>query len=82
MRKTVNEIEYYMKLPYKIELIPYSEGGLFARIKELEGCMTEGDSLEEVMELLNDAKRAWFETALESGIEIPLPEVMVDEQRA
>jgi len=79
MRKTAESVEYYMKLPYKIELIPYPEGGFFARVKELEGCMTEGDSLEEVMELLEDAKRAWIEAALEAGIEVPLPEVMKDE---
>ena len=70
------DIEYYMKLPYTIEIIPYKDGGYFARIKELEGCMTEGDTLEEVLELLEDAKRAWLETALEDGIEIPLPESM------
>jgi len=79
MKKTVESLEYYMKLPYKIELVPYPDGGFFARVKELEGCMTEGGSLEEVMELLEDAKRAWIEAALESGLEIPLPEVMRDE---
>lgn len=81
MKNTVkNDIEYYIKLPYTIEIVPYADGGYFGRIKELEGCMTEGNTLEEVLELLEDAKRAWLETALEDGIEIPLPESMKEEK--
>ncbi len=76
MKSSVNNVEYYIKLPYTIEIVPYEDGGYFARIKELEGCMTEGDTLEEVLKLLEDAKKAWLETALEEGIEIPLPESM------
>lgn len=76
MKNTVKDLEYYMKLPYTIEIVPYKDGGYFAKIKELEGCMTEGETLEETLELLEDAKKAWLETALEDGIEIPLPESM------
>ena len=65
--------QFYMSLPYTIEIVPYPDGGFFARIKELEGCMTEGETLEETLELLGDAKKAWLEAALESGVEIPLP---------
>ena len=81
MKNIVNkEIEYYISLPYTIEIVPYKDGGFFAKIKELEGCMTEGDTLEEVLELLEDAKRAWLEAALEDGLEIPLPESMREEK--
>ncbi len=80
MKNIVRDIEYYMKLPYTIEIVPYKDGGYFGRIKELEGCMTEGDTLEEVLELLEDAKKAWLEIALEDSIEIPLPESMREEK--
>ena len=81
MKRIVNkEIEYYMSLPYTIEIVPYKDGGFFARIKELEGCMTEGDTKEEVLELLEDAKRVWLEAALEDDLEIPLPESMRKEK--
>jgi predicted RNase H-like HicB family nuclease len=80
MRKTASKLEHYMNLPYTVEIVPYQDGGFFARIKELEGCMTEGETLKETLELLEDAKRAWLETALEDGLEIPLPESMREEK--
>ena len=73
-------VEYYMSLPYKIEIIPYPDGGYFARVKELTGCMTEADTLEELFEMIEDAKRSWLEVAIEDGIEIPLPEVIEEEK--
>ncbi len=80
MKKTAKEsIEYYMSLPYTIEIIPYPEGGFFAKVKELEGCMTEGDTLEEAYKMIEDAKRAWLEVALEESIDIPLPESIREE---
>jgi len=79
-RNVSKDLEYYLKLPYTMEIVPYKDGGFFARIKELEGCMTEADTLEEVLELLEDAKRAWIETALEEGLDIPLPESMREEK--
>jgi antitoxin HicB len=36
--------------------------------------MTEADTIEEAYEMIEDAKRAWLEAAIEEGIEIPLPE--------
>ncbi len=77
MKETAKkEVEYYMNLPYTVEIIKYPDGGFFARIKELEGCMTEADTIEEAYEMIEDARRVWLETALEEGIEIPLPESM------
>jgi len=76
MKKIADKLKYYMNLPYTVEIVPYQDGGFFAKIKELEGCMTEGETLEETLEMLEDAKRAWLEAALEDGLEIPLPESM------
>ena len=58
-----------MKLPYTIEIVPYNDGEYFAIIKEIKGCMTEGDTSEEVLVLLEDAKRACLEAVLEDGLE-------------
>jgi len=76
MRKIKNgdkSIEYYMRLPYTIRIIPEEDKGFFAEIEELPGCMTEGETLEEVMENIREAQELWIETALEIGKEIPLP---------
>lgn len=67
-------IEYYMNLPYKLEIIPDSnEGGFVARYPELPGCITVGETVKSVAEHAADAKKAWLEAALEEGTEIAEP---------
>lgn len=40
-------IDYYMSLPYRLEIIPDpDEGGYAARYPELPGCITVGSSME------------------------------------
>ena len=67
-------LEYYLALPYTIELIPDEDGFWFAQIPLLRGCMTQGSSREEALEMLDEAKRLWLEVALERGQHIPEPE--------
>ena len=69
------DLEYYLSLPYTIVLKPYPDGEYFARVEELPGCMTEGRSLAEVMEMIEDAKAGWLELALEDGDVILEPSV-------
>ena len=59
--------------PYAITLIPYEDGGYFARIEDLPGCSTEGDSLADALEMIEDAKELWIETAVERGLKVPMP---------
>jgi antitoxin HicB len=70
MEKT---IEYYMNLPYTIELIPEPEGGWCVAVKELPGCLSEGDTVEEAIEMIHDAMRGWLEISLEERHDIPEP---------
>ncbi len=67
-------LDYYLTLPYPIELIPDEDGVWFAQIPLLRGCMTQGDSREEALAMLDEAKLLWLETALEENIEIPEPQ--------
>jgi antitoxin HicB len=67
-------IEYYLALPYTIELTPDEDGYWFAKIPLLKGCMTNGDSREDALAMIDDAKRLWLETALSLGMPIPEPE--------
>ena len=66
-------LEYYLGLKYAIRLIPYDDGSYYVDIPDLPGCMTEGKSLEDAMAMIEDAKRAWLEATLESGMNVPLP---------
>lgn len=67
------KLDYYLNLPYKIEIIPSPEGGYAAKIIELPGCISQGQTLEEVTANIEDAKICWLEAALEEGIDIPEP---------
>ena len=68
-------IEYYMNLPYTRELIKEPEGGWFIRIKELPGCMSQGDTVEEAKNMIEDAMLGWLDVSLEDGDDIPEPKL-------
>jgi antitoxin HicB len=73
---TPRSLEDYLALPYTIEVYPDdSDGqtGFVARVVELPGCLTQADSFEELGAMIEDAKRAWIETALEDGQLVPEP---------
>ena len=67
-------IDYYMGLPYKLEIVPdVEEGGYVARYPELPGCISVGSTLEETVNHVLDAKKEWLIAALEDGIVINEP---------
>ena len=72
-------IEYYMKLPYRLEILPDpDEGGFVIQYPDLPGCLTTCETMEDVLAEAEDAKRSWIAAAMESGIQIPEPESLRD----
>lgn len=72
--KLRQNIDYYLSLPYTLEVIPDDEeGGWVIKIKELSGCMTQADQWDEILPMIEEAKRLWLEVALEYGHMIPEP---------
>lgn len=70
----MKSVDYYMKLPYRIEILPdVNEGGYAVRYPDLPGCLTVGETIQSALENAEDAKRVWIEAALEEGIEIDEP---------
>jgi len=67
-RKKV-DLEPIGKLPEPSELVikitPAIEGGYVASIPALPGCITQGETLAEVAEMIEDAKNAYLEIAAE-----------------
>ncbi len=63
----------YLSLNYSMTFYPESDGGYTVIIKDLPGCISQGDTLEEAFQNIQDAKQAWIETAFEYKDEIPLP---------
>ena len=74
------DLAYYMALPYSILLVPDETGGWFAKVPELPGCMTFGDTKEEVLELIEDAKLTWIAANLDIGQPIPEPQRELKEE--
>lgn len=73
MKKKIDKnLLEFMKLKYSIKLIP-EEKGYFVEIPELDGCWSQGETLEEAMENIEEAKELWLETALKINKKIPLP---------
>ena len=67
-------IDEYMRLPYRMEIIPdTAEGGYVVRFPELPGCLTCADTLEEAVRNAADCKKEWLTAAMEDGIDIPEP---------
>lgn len=68
-------LEYYMGLPYKLEVIPdSSSGGYVMKYPDLKGCISQCDRKEDIMIMAEDAKREWLAACLFFGIEIPEPD--------
>jgi antitoxin HicB len=63
-----------MIVPFPLDLIPdIDDGHWFIQIKELRGCVTQVDQWEDVLPMIEDAKRRWLEVALEHSDLIPEP---------
>ncbi|MGB3542596.1 type II toxin-antitoxin system HicB family antitoxin [Rubrivirga sp.] len=60
----------------RYEIVVYwsdEDEAYIAEVPELPGCVSDGDTYTEATENAEDAMRAWIETAVELGREIPEP---------
>ncbi len=74
----MKNLEYYMNLPYRTEIIKDAENDCYvAYCPELKGCITAGETAAEALTNIDDAKRAWLSSALEHRDSIPEPDYML-----
>ncbi len=73
MEKT---LKYYQSLPYTLELTSDPDGGWVISVKELPGCISQGDTTAEALEMIRDAMAAWITVSLEDGDVIPEPRLL------
>ena len=69
-------VKDYLELPYSIVIRHVKdESGeyYFATVQELDGCMSDGATLEETYVNIREAMEGWIETKLEAGLSIPVP---------
>ena len=72
-------LDYYMKLPYRMEIVPDTdEGGYAVSFPELPGCLSCGETIAVAFANAEDAKKAWLEAAIEEGIPISEPDSIND----
>ncbi|MBR0289899.1 MAG: type II toxin-antitoxin system HicB family antitoxin [Selenomonadaceae bacterium] len=67
-------LDYYAALPYEINIVHSPTGGYVATIPDLPGCITQGETRLQVLEMIEDAKLCWLEAALEDEDDIPEPD--------
>lgn len=70
------DLEYYLRLPYTITIKRGTGGGdeyWVARVIELPHCLTHGDTTEEALRDVEDAKKEWIKSNLEDGLPVPEP---------
>jgi len=65
--------EPYLEYRYPVTVYQVEEGGFVAEIAELSGCVTQGDTIDEAIANIEDAKGAWIQAAYDQGQSIPLP---------
>jgi len=71
-------LDFYLKLKYPVTLIPAEEGGYAVEIEDLPGCYSQGETVEEAIEMIEEARQLWMESMYEDGQEIPLPSSKVE----
>ena len=63
-----------LEYPVIVEPVPEHEGGGFvALVRDLPGCMSDGETIEEAIVNAEDAMRGWIEAMREAGRVIPAP---------
>ncbi len=68
-RVTVNDASY------QVEIEPDPDGGYVATVRGLPGCITQGETLAEVLDMAEDAITCWLEAREDlkrRGIEVPM----------
>jgi antitoxin HicB len=65
-------LQDYLSLSYPITLYSEPDEGYTVMLADLTGCISQGDTLEEAVANIQEAKIAWIETAWECGDDIPL----------
>lgn len=74
----IKNADYYLQLPYSLVIQPYrdDEASYFiGKVQELEGCISDGETHEEVLANLREAMEGWIETKLANNLPIPEPAV-------
>ncbi len=71
-----NQVREHVNKPHPIQLtrmVEDDETYWMAEILDLPGCLSDGATPEEAVQMIMDAKETWIEATLEGGYTIPEP---------
>jgi antitoxin HicB len=69
-------LDYFLNREYEISLSLHTDDDQsywVAEIPDLPGCVADGQTPDEAVKELEEAKRLWIETQIEDGYEVPEP---------
>ena len=66
-------LSYFLDLRYPFDVVDDPGGGYVIVFRDLPGCLSQADDVEEINAMAEDARRLWIETEYEIGADIPLP---------
>ena len=70
-----------MRLVYQAVFYPFdNQNGYTVEFPDLPGCITQGDSLEEALEMAADAAAGWILGEIEDGFDIPKPSKAINKE--
>jgi len=79
MSKLHEEIKKYSLLPYRLRVVPEvcTDGSIayVATNPELPGCMSHGDTNEEAIKHLEEARQIYIADLIERDLPVPMPQV-------
>jgi predicted RNase H-like HicB family nuclease len=66
-------IEDYLAQNYRTSVCRDEDGDYVVEVDDLPGCMSHGSTPDEAFQNLEEAKRAWMESRVAAGLQIPEP---------
>jgi predicted RNase H-like HicB family nuclease len=66
-------LEHYKSLTYPAEVVREEEGIVVAFHPDLMGCVAQGDTADDALAKLDEARAAWLEVRLAEHLPIPEP---------
>src|SRR5690554_656998 len=73
MKTRAKDLAHYPEIKYPISVQEGPQGGYFVTHPDLDGCMAEGETVEEAIENLADSRELWIQSRLEGGYPVPEP---------
>lgn len=66
-------LDDYLKLQYRFDVIADLDGGWVIVFPDLPGCVTQADTVDEIIPMAEEGRHLWIESMYERGLDIPLP---------